>query len=197
VSVLDAERNARSQALSAVVADADSLLRALEDVDASWSGSNLGHHAELYFREFELPSLGERFDPEWGTIHGLAPGWDARSVDDVSSHVEPRAGVAIDDLHTRADEHVATCRSLRDEISVASAPLMGLASHERERSLIDALEAHDWGTAPAMSLAGGMTRDSQAIAEGMRLAPHKQYWRRVARARSKAEACMSFLADAH
>jgi hypothetical protein len=103
---VDGERNGRAQALEEIERAADTLLGVIEDVDASWSGSNLGHHAEMYFKDFERPSLRERFDPEWGTVHGVPEGWAARSFEDVSAHVEQRAGERLDDLHRRVDEHV-------------------------------------------------------------------------------------------
>jgi hypothetical protein len=53
---------------------------------------------------------------------------------------------------------------------------------ESETAMLDALEGADLEPFVPASVRGGMSRDSRAIAEGQRLAPHQQVRQRVARA---------------
>jgi hypothetical protein len=47
---------------------------ATEKITESWSGSSMGYHSELYYRDFERPPLGAEFSPEWGGINGIPVG---------------------------------------------------------------------------------------------------------------------------
>lgn len=188
------ERASRAAPLKEIEQGCWTLLEGLASVAESWTGSNIGHHAHLYFKDFERPSLAERFDPEWGTVHGLREGWQERSLKEIEERVEQGAGKTIDGIHNAADDQMEACRSIQSELSIVAAPLSGLVGFDKEKALVEQLEQHEWGAAPTIRLPGGMTRDSQALAEGVQAAPHQLAYRRVQHARSRGQACTEFLA---
>ena len=86
---------AQRAALSAIQAGAHALLKAANRVGESWSGSNFGHHGELYYADFQKPPLGAIFSVEWGTLHGIPPNWNARAPEDVKNAIESLAGITF------------------------------------------------------------------------------------------------------
>ena len=42
------------------------LRESAETVGKSWSGSWLGYHARIYYKDFEVPPPGAHFNREWG-----------------------------------------------------------------------------------------------------------------------------------
>jgi hypothetical protein len=155
------------------------LHEALQSVDDSWSQSNLGYHAELYFGEFERPALGQRFDPEWGGVHGLSEGWADRSLDDVQQTVADRAGITVDQFINEVTPRVDEIRQLVSDVCVMLAPIRTMANLDREAQMLDALESFDFAPSVPFSVPGGMSRDSTAIAQGQRAAPHQVVRQRV------------------
>src|SRR5438034_2020387 len=65
-----------------------SLREKAEKLSDSWSGSWLGFHAFLYYRDFQKPSLREGFNVEWGSIEGMSDGWQQRSFEEVKQKIE-------------------------------------------------------------------------------------------------------------
>jgi hypothetical protein len=173
------------------------LLEALESVDASWSQSNIGYHADLYFGDFERPSLGLRFDPEWGAMHGLADGWQEREPSDVEQAVTTRSGIAVDQFVEDVDAAVRDVREAVADVGVTLAPIRGLVGLEREANLLDDLSATQFAPSVPFNLAGGMTRDSTALAQGMRAAPHQVVAHRVRRAAHSLAAADEAVQAAH
>jgi hypothetical protein len=155
------------------------LHQALKEIDESWSQSNIGYHADLYFADFDRPALGQRFDPEWGGIYGVPERWADRSVDDIEKAVADRAGVTVDQFADSASACVDRIRQLVTDVCVSLAPLRLTQQLEREVEILDSLEAVDFAPAVPINVPGGMTRDSMAIAQGVRMAPHQSVRQRV------------------
>ena len=44
----------------------DKLMKAAEEVGKSWSGSWLGYHSRIYYKDFQPVPPGARFSIEWG-----------------------------------------------------------------------------------------------------------------------------------
>ncbi|HEX9863391.1 MAG TPA: hypothetical protein VGC03_00330, partial [Acidimicrobiia bacterium] len=70
------------QQLATVAARADdsafadplgALMTAAEDVARSWSGSNIGFHANVYYAGLRSPPPGMHFSSEWG-FSGMSQG---------------------------------------------------------------------------------------------------------------------------
>ena len=164
------------------------LHKALICVDESWSRSNLGYHADLYFEEFVRPPLGRRFDPEWGALNGLPEGWRDRDLAEVRSAVEQTARVAVDDYTNAATRLAEQVRKTLIEVAIVAAPIRVMSGLEPEAEMLNALETTDLEPSGAAPVAGGVSRDSRAIAEGQRLAPHQQIRHAVMRAARSIDA---------
>lgn len=157
--------------------------QALETIDASWSQSNIGYHADLYFGDFERSPLTARFDPEWGGLHGLPDGWVERSLQQVEEMIAGRAGLTVDQFVDEVEAAVRDVREFVGDVGVALAPIRGLPDLEHEAGLLDELVSIDFTPSVSFNLPGGMmTRDSTALAQGLRAAPHQMVQHRLRRA---------------
>ncbi len=165
------------------------LHEALLQVNESWSGSNLGYHADLYYGAFQRPPLGARFDPEWGAYNGLPEGWRDRDLAEVRAAIEQLSGVAIDQYTSAATEMVERVRMTITEVAIVIAPIRQLDGLDREAELLDGLESFDLEPSLQTSVPAGMTRDSRAVAEGRRIAPHQQARHAIGRAAQSIDAC--------
>ena len=51
-----------------------SLKQAAEEIGRAWSGSWLGHHANVYYSDLQSPPPGAHFSPEWGLENAFGQG---------------------------------------------------------------------------------------------------------------------------
>lgn len=74
----------------------DALENAAEEIGRSWSKSNVGYQANVYYENYEVPPPGAMFSREWGFLggvyHGTDGDWEIRQVDEVKAEIEERAG---------------------------------------------------------------------------------------------------------
>lgn len=153
-----------------------SLSKALDQVHDSWSGSWAGYHASLYFGEYERPGLGSIFSVEWGGLQGFDPKWKTRSEDEVRAYVESTSGSSIHALEVRRDEIQAAVRPLYTDVEALVVPILELAG-DSSSSLLKELGEETWGVSEAAYLKATrpgqmMSRDSEAISQGMKIPPH-------------------------
>lgn len=65
-----------------------------EEIGRSWSKSNLGYQANVYYENYEVPPPGAIFSREWGFLgmyHGTVGDWEIRQIDEVKAEIEKRA----------------------------------------------------------------------------------------------------------
>lgn len=77
--------------------DLDVLENTIQEIAKSWSGSNLGFHANIYYKDFSAPPAQANFSVEWGTldpsfIDGTIGTWEKFTDDDIKSIIFNRAG---------------------------------------------------------------------------------------------------------
>lgn len=154
--------------------------RASQTVGESWSGSSLGYHSELYFRDFERPPLAESFDPEWGGIHGISAGWQTRSPDEVKARIEQIAGNQIEKLEEGAKAALDQAKSLQTELLTELSPLHTKTGLEKEKKLFGELENFKWGQTANEYLDANLpksyvSRDSRAVYQGAKVSAHLFY----------------------
>lgn len=51
--------------------DLDILENVIHEFGKSWSGSNIGFHANIYYKDFSIPPANANFSIEWGTLESL------------------------------------------------------------------------------------------------------------------------------
>src|SRR3954451_10698041 len=151
---IESTRHDTEQPIAQIRAGLAQLEEPLKRVAASWSGSDIGYHARLYYEGFDPPPLHRSFDVEWGGLHGLE-GWMDADVDAVAVFVESAAGSSAADLDGQADELVARCRELATDVIVALSPLSARDDLPRERELLAQLEDFQWGSRAGVRVGAG------------------------------------------
>ncbi|CAC9985268.1 hypothetical protein BPUTSESOX_1065 [uncultured Gammaproteobacteria bacterium] len=66
--------------------EANALIKSATKIAKSWSGSWLGYHSRVYYKNFETPPVGAVFSQEWGLIDssmGTKGVWREQLFDDV------------------------------------------------------------------------------------------------------------------
>jgi len=165
---------------------AEHLIDACGQIESSWSGSFAGWHGRMYFRDFEIPSIHEQFNGEWGGIHGIPDGWEEKRAEEVEARINVLVGKGFsvkgfeDGLPKLREEAV----KLRDEVVINFSGFPFDKGTAKEKELVEIIEKKDFGNTKAAYIQRGlpksmMTRDSEAIRQGMCI-PSWLYYRGVA-----------------
>jgi hypothetical protein len=174
VELVDAFVEKHQGELDILPREADKLRDACAQIQRSWSGSFAGWHGKMYFRDYQAPSVYERFSSEWGGINGIPEGWHERQPEEVSKKIESLAG---SDFSAEAfEEKVVALRkeaeAWKEEVEVALSSLALGDEFPKERALLESIEKFEFGRNKGELIHAGlpgrmMSRDSEAIQEGM------------------------------
>ena len=183
---------ARALAARAGEVDED-LLNALEvaadEVARSWSKSNLGYQANVYYEEFKAPPPGAMFSREWGFLgmfQGTTGDWTAHNVDDVIERIErlagnpgldPQANIS-DEVRPQIEALIERARSLAAKLPGALDPYLTEAVEELQRVSVPSV---DRLARMQMSTTSGqfVIRDMQAAEGGWQPSGHQVVRARV------------------
>lgn len=140
----------------------------------SWSGSWLGYHANLYFKEYEVPNTSEMFDQEWGVgvfNDGYDPGWQKKTLDEVWRYIINNSSKRfdIDDANNKLDALQELMRSLKTQLEL-------VVDNDVLKKKVDDVDV-DFSIGDYINarLPGQIvSRDSKAIYQGMQVPPHVQ-----------------------
>jgi hypothetical protein len=161
---------------------AEAVARASQLVGEAWSGSCMGHHTMLYFRNFQRPGLGSLFNVEWGTLNGVPPGWQERTVDEVKSRIQELSSVDLDALEQEYRSFEKTQTELRDDLVIELAPIDLSSGFGKEKQMLANIESVVFGREDeakyiqsAVDSCPRMTRDLEAINSGRRVPAHTYY----------------------
>lgn len=159
----------------------EKLFEAGNKLERTFSGSWAGFHGKLYFGKFQVPSSDNRFSVEWGTLRGMADGWEEKSPEEVKAEMERLGGgatldaleKAIAPLRKRAEE-------LRDELASYLSVVLEAKGLEAERAAFQALSKFKFGRTKedyVLSNKPGqiVSRDSEAVMQGMCIPSHVYY----------------------
>jgi len=140
----------------------------------SWSGSFAGWHGNMYFRDFEIPSIHEKFSGEWGGIHGIPSGWEEKQPEQVSVKLEELVGnrFSIDRLESDIKDLRQAIETLQREIVIFYASFNFNADLNKEKELMDKVENYSFGESKnefiyARLPKSLMSRDSEALRQGI------------------------------
>jgi hypothetical protein len=151
----------------------------------AWSGSNLGFHSCVYYKDFQPPPPGAHFSVEWGIVarfQGTTGEWVEFPRDKVRAAVCRLAGNPnIEPLQARADE----ARRLLDDVKAHVLSILSAFLSFSDDQYVAGLKESAEKLAPALSDAemraafpgmyrDPMSRDAVAIGQGLRLAPHEE-----------------------
>lgn len=185
------ELDALAEELSAVGAEGDSpefrepysaARREIDRVEKSWSGSNLGYQARVYYGEFEPPPANEAFSITSGLRRGgVSPTrWRVRGADDVRDELRA-CGVSIDFDELTAKETEVRRLITRHKGTITSILSSYLATHGDNYivTVKDRVEKISPPNAATFARAlvpnrQYLTNDTRALNEGGAIAPHQQ-----------------------
>jgi predicted nucleotide-binding protein len=154
---------------------------AAEQVDKSWSRSWIGHFAHVFYGDFEPCPPGKHFDEEWGFLRPqINSGWAERAPEEIHDRVLALASVdegQYSDLMETVVACVSECMAARTELG----SLLSIATvrFPSDRFLLKMTEDLDSAkTRSAQSYIDRqkpgqrMSRDSQALMQGVYTSPH-------------------------
>ncbi|WP_158819700.1 hypothetical protein [Granulicella sp. S156] len=125
---------------STLAADAVKIHSASMNVGRSWSGSTLGHHAEMYYEHFQRPPHGREFNAEWGTQMGWPHGWFIPTVEETEAEIRRISGVDLAAWKEKYQVMVPKPRDLRDAL-VVEIPTKNTNSDPRFTTIASNIEA--------------------------------------------------------
>ncbi len=178
----------------------EQLRDAVREVGASSSGSWVGWHSRMYYGAFEEPSVVESWDSEWGGLHGFSDQWRDRNLAEVQDECERRTGVTLAELSQAADQIRGECEPLQREALTVLSPICDLAGLDKEAEMLAQIEKIKWIVSPgnfvdAIRPRQMMSRDSQAINQGMQAPLHINVEAAVVSNTSTIATCRDFLND--
>jgi hypothetical protein len=157
----------------------------------AWSGSWIGRQARVYIDNFEPPGADERFDLEWGEVQSFSNTtrgrWVVYDEDAAKAELLRRAGISAADLKFLEDA-ASHGRAVFDEAKGELLPTLDAVLASKEDSVLrkarDEIEKipsftseRDIATMSAPNKV--MSRDSSAVMEGRKVAPHLQLETRI------------------
>jgi predicted nucleotide-binding protein len=165
---------------------------------AAWSGSPVGYHARVYYEGFSKVPPGARWSKEWGFHPAFSNegtgDWREYTAEDVVHFIRERAGNPdLAPLERESDEARATLQRAQGEIDSILATFESRQSDE----LVHQLRAQAAGAraltpqqaAQAYVPPQIMTRDAQALGEGLMLAPHLTVQAKIVGLKAPLAAC--------
>jgi uncharacterized protein (TIGR02391 family) len=161
-----------SRELEGLSKTSERLLEACRKIERSWSGSFVGWHGRMYFRDFDIPSIYERFSGEWGGINGIPEGWDEKQPEEVKAKIESLVGgqFSADKFENEAKRLRKQAEALKSEVEL----VLGSSDAEftgKENDLLKEIATLDFGKTIANLVNDGlprtlMSRDTEALRQG-------------------------------
>jgi hypothetical protein len=178
-------------------------LQRLEDaagkVGKSWSGSWLGYHSRIYYRNFQSPRPGAHFSQEWGPMHyftdGTSGDWEGYDYDSVRNIVHEIAGnpdlAAVRKLDESARSSIENKRleilsSISTALTQRDDPFLSKLKEDLNATAIPT--ASDF-VKPRMPTGQFISRDTVAIGQGFQSPPHLDVWGEVMAFRVPIRVC--------
>ena len=170
----------------AIAGPVRALMESCAEVAASASGSWLGYHSRVYYRDFQAPPAGARFSPEWGFIAtqfipGTRGDWVEYSQHDVVRAIETLAETP--DL-SAAEAHSERARRAFEEGKAVLTSILTTELQARDDSYVRQVLEEIQATAPltqdmvaSLQAPRGhiLTRDMTAMSQGQLAPPHVVY----------------------
>lgn len=180
---------------SSIEAALASLEDAASEAAKAWSGSSIGFHSCVYYEDLRPPPPGAHFSQEWGFLgqfQGTTGNWREYPYDVIRDHVLGAAGnpdlSAAEALADEAARAATAARATIDSI-LSTFDNDGYLSKLKER--VDEVVILDARRATELQINTGpmMTRDTTALGQGLRAAPHQAVIGTVVGCRSPLSAC--------
>lgn len=191
----------KCQGLEDIKNDFQKLTEMTNIVAQSWSGSWIGYHSNLYYRNFQKPSIHEMFNIEWGGagMHRIPMGWQDKTSSEVQSHIEECCGLNVNNLIVPVEDTIKSANEIREMIMTELVLIEGDEQFDKETEAIKLLGEHKWGVNETEVILfkqpkKAMTRDSLAANQGLQTPPHIAYEAKLISNLSKIASVKDFVA---
>ena len=169
-------------------------------IERTWSGSFAGWHGRMYFRDFQIPSVYERFSGEWGGINGIPDGWEEKQPEEVRDKIDELvgSGFSADKFEKEVESFRKEAEKLRDEVVVAFSSLTFGSGAEKEKELFEQIEKFVFGKTKGEFIKDHlpgtmMSRDTEALRQGICIASWLYYEGVAIEGKNVCEATDNFL----
>jgi hypothetical protein len=136
--LIDELKDLEGKIASTLRSQADKIEVAVSQVDLSWSASTLGHHAEIYYMNFQRPP--HPFNAEWGTQLGMPDGWGTPTVEQVQAEIERLSGVDLKKWDAEYDDALSKLSDAKSALMI-EIPSPPLSADEKYRGLASEIES--------------------------------------------------------
>lgn len=161
----------------------EALRRSVQNVARAFSGSWLGYHARVYYKDFHTPPPGAHFSQEWGlmgTVSGMGSigDWQEYTFEDAKAHVLALAGNPdLEAARKAAGSAAKAFESRKSDITSIMQMETGLGDDQFLSSLLEQLNNLEVlspaEVAERLNQRGQvMTRDTVVLGQGTQLPPH-------------------------
>ena len=174
ISKIISDFQSNNQALIEVTLDLSRRLRKVSNnLQNTWSGSFAGWHGKMYFRNFEVPALNEKFSGEWGGINGIPDGWEEKQNEEVKLQVETLIGdnFSIDEYKKDIVKIKKNAEDLKNEVIIILSSSDFQRLPDKEIRLVRQIEEYVFGKDQGEYLreripTNIMSRDLEAMRQG-------------------------------
>jgi uncharacterized protein (TIGR02391 family) len=199
-AIISVFRTKHAAGIAEMANDADRLRNACQQIERTWSGSFAGWHGRMYFRDFQIPSIRERFSGEWGGIHGIPAGWEEKQPEVVQAKIESLAGnnLSTDKFEKDLEAFQKEFEKLKAEIIGHFDELDHGSLTQRGKGFVNAIEQFSAGKTKYEFVQEGlpgtmMSRDTEALRQGTCIASWLYYEGVACAAKSACEATSNLL----
>jgi len=160
----------------------EKLIKSVEEIGKSWSGSWIGYQSRVYYNGFIVPPPGKSFSKEWGLMDRIIyvdrGDWKEFYFDDVVSAIYKKA--CNPDLKSITEFSKKTSKIFNDMKASALSKIYAVKSIKKNEFLtklikeieeVDILSKVDV-IAYCTPKGQVMTRDTRAASEGLKIPPH-------------------------
>jgi len=151
-------------------------------VELSWSGSFAGWHGKMYYHNFQIPSIHERFSGVWGGVKGIPDGWEEKQPEEVRVKIEELIGDNFsaekfeDDIKKFREE----AKRFKNEIIITFSFVNFDSNTAKEKDLFTQIENFKFGRTKEEYINDRLpktmiSRDTEALAQGIYLASWLYY----------------------
>jgi len=175
-------RNEQINILDNIPKLSEKLEESCNRIELSWSGSFAGWHGKMYYRNFQIPSIHERFSGEWGGLNGIPDGWEEKKPEEVRVKIEELVGNNFsaekfeDDIKKFREE----AKQFKNEIIITFSSVNFDSNIAKEEDLFTQIENFKFGRTKEEYINNQlpktiMSRDTEALRQGIYIASWLYY----------------------
>ena len=175
------DMNEAAAELAAVAPEAEKIGEAVTRVGLSWSGSTLGHHAEIYYANFQRPA--HKFNAEWGTQMGMPSGWFMPTSAEVEAEISRLSRLDLKGWQARYEAAQSRLAYTKAAL-VVELPLASRSTDKKYTQLVSKIESARFDDSYSKECLrdqlnahmGSISHDLRAAsARGVSVPPHLYY----------------------